>query len=316
VTVYPPGADRQKSDLQLGTQLGSGGQGTVHDLNGPGSGLVYKEYLDPGRVNSAELRALVALPSGMDAADRDALLAQTAWPRNLVLNGGIVTGFLMPKVPSSFWWTSSTGPKLLELQYLLFPPKPLWSSISLPDAQGRLHLARRIASLFQLLHGQGIVVGDVSMANLLWSEQGDVYLLDCDGTRRHGRPPVTPQPETPDWDDPHQPASGPDLDTDRYKLALLVSRILTFTYDHRPGLPPALVPDLPPRVVTEVTARLAAAAGPRGTRPDAAQWSLALSDRGTINLGPLPPVRQPPVLPKAPADGHSTRPTLQLRPPP
>ena len=313
--MYSEGVDLQKSDLQLEAQLGLGGQGTVHDLSGQGTGLVYKEYLVPGEVNGAELRALVALPGRMDVTDRDVLLTQTAWPRNLVLDGGTVTGFLMPKVPVPFWWASATGPRLMELQYLLFPPKPLWSSITLPDAQGRLKLARRVASLFQLLHGQGIVVGDVSMANLLWSEQGDVYLLDCDGTRRHGHLPVTPQPETPDWDDPHQPGTGPDLDTDRYKLALLISRILTFNYGYRPGGPPAFVPGLPSRVVTEVTTRLVAAAGPRGTRPDAAQWSLALSDRGTITLGPLPPVRQSPQLPKAPSDGREPRPTLHLRPP-
>ncbi|MFJ3586458.1 hypothetical protein ACIPPS_30115 [Streptomyces sp. NPDC090127] len=67
--------------------------------------------------------------------------------------------------------------------------------------------------LFQWLHAMGLVVGDLSQANVLWSlEPGPaVHLLDCDGVRITGRPAVLDQADTPDWLDPHAPpgAGGP-----------------------------------------------------------------------------------------------------------
>lgn len=42
---------------------------------------------------------------------------------------------------------------------------------------------------------------------------------------------------------------------------------------------------------------------------------MALSDRGTIDLQPLPPVRQRPDVAKAPIDGPGQRPVIQLAPP-
>jgi hypothetical protein len=202
------------------------------------------------------------------------------------------------------------------LQYLLYEPKWMWGDIAPPDIDGRLGIARNTVALFRLLHSRRLVVGDVSMSNLLWSPAGQIFLLDCDGVRELGAVPVLPQPETLDWDDPSQPASGPDLDTDRYKLALLVARVLTRSPALRPGAPVARPPGLPERIAGEVAARFAEAAGPRGSRPDAAQWARALDARGVIELPPLPPVRKTPSLPEAPMDGgRRPRRMIQLPPP-
>lgn len=318
---WPDGSDLQLSSLPLGEKLGDGGQGVVRDIEpqgrwSEGTGYVYKEYLDPSAVNAAALADLVELPGRLPPGERDRLLRQTAWPLARVLDGSQVKGFVMVKVPEPFWGRQATGPKLREAQYLMFEPKPLWGDIVPPDADGRLEVARQAASLFQLLHARGLVVGDVSMRNLLWSHTPiGVFLLDCDGIRVQGRRPVMAQPETPDWNDPLQPQAGPDQDTDRYKLALLIVRILTRDHGLRPGMAPRFVPGLPDRVVQEVTKRFAEAAGPRGTRPDAAHWVLALSDRGTIELPPLGPVRTPPNLPKAPMDQPGPRPVIRLTPP-
>lgn len=193
----------------------------------------------------------------------------------------------------------------------------MWGDITPPDAEGRLEIARRTVALFRLLHGKGLVVGDASMSNLLWSPAGEIYLLDCDGIRETGTRPVLPQPFTPDWDDPEQPSTGPDLDTDRHKPALLVARVLTRTSALRPGQPVACLPGVPERIAAEVSARFADAARPRGWRPEAAHWARALDERGVIELGALPPVRKPPNLPRAPLDGRQgrQRPMIQLPPP-
>jgi hypothetical protein len=314
--VWPDSAQLQESSLQLGAELGKGGQGTVHDLLGPGDGFVYKKFLTPDAVNGAELQNLVSLPQNLPGSDRVRLLSQTAWPLAQVIAGGRVSGFVMSKVPDLYWGDQHGRRRLRDLGYLLGEPKALWGAIRPPDDTGRLELVRRIAALFQLLHARGLVVGDVSTQNMMWSADPlGVFLLDCDSFRLVGRPPVTAQPATQDWNDPLQTVSGPDQDTDRYKLALLIGRILSRDLYVRPGAPPSLVPGLPARVNAEVSARFADAAGPRGVRPGADQWALALSDRGTIVLPPLPPVRTPPPLPRAPLDQVSPRPTIQLRPP-
>ncbi|MBA9002501.1 MULTISPECIES: hypothetical protein [Thermomonospora] len=310
------GSDVQVRDLRVGAKLGQGGQGAVHELQGLQSGYVYKEYL-AANVNGDALTRLVNVPRTMAAHERDLLLGQSAWPLARVVDGAKVRGFVMRKVPPGFWGRRANKPALRELQYLLYEPKKLWGDIVPLDAPGRLEVARKAAELFFLLHSRHLVVGDVSMRNLLWSPPPvSIYLLDCDAIRVVGERPVMPQPQTPDWNDPHQPPTGPELDTDRYKLALLVARVLSVRAELRPGEPVPFVDGLPGRVVKEVAARFAEAARGPGLRPDAAQWIKALSDRGTIDLPPLPPVRKPPDLPKAPLDVRPVqRPVIRLRPP-
>ncbi|MBO3745903.1 hypothetical protein J5X84_07460 [Streptosporangiaceae bacterium NEAU-GS5] len=317
VTGWPGETDVPESSLSLGRKLGTGGQGAVHELTGRGTGHVYKEYLNPAAVDGRELAMLVDTPKAMTAMDRDRLLRQCAWPLARVVDGTRVKGFIMAMVPQAFWAKQQNGPKLREYQYLLFEPKKMWGDIVPPDVDGRLDVVRQVVDLFRLLHGNKLIVGDVSMSNILWTDNpGGVYLLDCDAIRKQGRRPVMAQPETPDWDDPLQPPDDPDLDTDRYKLALLVVRALTRNSRLRPGEPMNFVPGVPERIAKEVTARFQEAARPRGLRPDAAQWALAVSERGTIDLGPLPTVRTAPNLRKAPIDGApDQRPLIQLKPP-
>jgi hypothetical protein len=314
----PNGNDLQLSTLTIGRKLGTGGQGVVYELEGQQRGLVYKEYMSP-KVNDAALARLVGLPAGLTDSERKRLLGQSAWPRARVLDGNRVKGFIMQKVPAEFWGQATAGPRLRELQYLLYPPKPMWGDIVPLDPVGRLDVVRQTSAFFFLLHSKNLVVGDISMSNLLWSPSPiGIFLLDCDGVRALGASPVLPQPETPDWGDPRQPVSGPDLDTDRYKLALLVARVLTRNSSLRPGDSASLefLPGLPERVVAAVSARFGEAAGPRGTRPDAGQWMRALDDRGEIELPPLPPVRTAPGLPRAPMEGkRAERPEIRLKKP-
>jgi DNA-binding helix-hairpin-helix protein with protein kinase domain len=313
--TWPDGSDLAERSLSIGAKLGTGGQGAVHDLGKKGAGYVYKEYLDVSAVNAAALADLVALPGSLPSGERDRLLSLTAWPLARVMDGNQIKGFIMKKVPLPFWGEQGGGLKPLEAQFLMYSPKPMWGKISPPGIEGRLEIARQSASLFQLLHAKGLVIGDVSMRNMLWSQSpAGIFLLDCDGVRIQGRRPVMAQPETPDWNDPLQSVNGPDQDTDRYKLALLIMRVLTQSHDLRPGSPFQLLPGLPERVVAEVAKRFAEAAGPRGTRPDAGHWIMALSDRGTIGLPPLSPVSRSPNIDRAPLDEPGQRPVIRLKP--
>ncbi|GAA0975292.1 hypothetical protein GCM10009555_032920 [Acrocarpospora macrocephala] len=267
-----------RSELVLGDRLNSGGQGVVHELLGPETGYVFKAY-NPSLlpVNGAALQRLVDFPEELTEADREFLMRQTAWPLACVIECDQVRGFVMRRVPERFWGDTPAGPRLRELQYLLYERKPLWGDIAPLAIEDRLDVARQTAELFRFLHSRRLVVGDVSMRNLLWSPRPvTVFLLDCDGITISGEPGVLPQPTTPDWTDPYEPHSGPDIDTDRYKLALLIARVLTRNPYLLPSQRPDFLPGLPAQTARNVEALFARAAGPPGERSSAAAWVRAL----------------------------------------
>jgi len=273
--------DVEESKLQLGKELGVGGQGRVVQVLGQPTAIVFKRYI-VGGADSSALKTLVDLPTSLPLLERDRLLRLSAWPLARVMQHGRLSGFLMQAIPERFFAANSRGTtKARELQYLLYERKPAWGDI-VPedvDVETRLEVASECAKLIHLLHSRSLVIGDVSMSNVLWAPgvPASVFLIDCDGIRKLGSRPVLRQAETLDWEDPQQSAGGPDLDTDRYKLALLVGRVLCAAPYLRPGSDLDLVPNVPTDVAVKVRGLWALAAGPRGSRPDAGHWVEALN---------------------------------------
>src|SRR3954463_10275246 len=110
-------------------------------------------------------------------------------------------------------------------------------------------------ALLQVPHPQLQVIplGDVSMRNLLWTVEPEpnVFLLDCDSMRLAGDSPAVPAAETVDWDDPALGTKTPNLSSDRYKLAMIVQRVLLVESQarpHDPALQIRTVQDTPPTV--------------------------------------------------------------------
>jgi DNA-binding helix-hairpin-helix protein with protein kinase domain len=316
---WPDGRDIEEGSLQLGDELGRGGQGSVRRVLGWSGPLVYKRYTVTG-ADGAALAELVKLPATLSPADRDRLLRETAWPLARVVQGRQLTGFLMQAIPAQYLGPNGVGDtKERQLQYLLFEPKPMWGNIVPVQVTSvlRVSVATECIRLVYLMHGKGLVIGDVSLMNVLWTpgDPAEVFLIDCDGIRLAGACPVLPQAETPDWHDPLQGASGPDLDTDRYKLALLVGRVLSGSASLRPGQPLTLGPDIPDRIRTQTVALWQRASGSRGSRPDAWEWLQALTARAHIQLGPLPSVRQRPELKTVELEHKDpARPVIKLPP--
>jgi DNA-binding helix-hairpin-helix protein with protein kinase domain len=170
------------ASLHLGDPLGQGGEGKVFRLlNRPGE--VLKRYYAEN-VNGATVDALVAFPRTLQAAERDALSRQSAWPLARVTKHGKTVGVLMKEVPGAFMGRTQAGPRPRELQYLLFPRKPLWGDITPLGTAGRIEVAQAFAALVRIFHDHGMVVGDISMLNLLWSPGvlPQIYLIDCDSS--------------------------------------------------------------------------------------------------------------------------------------
>jgi hypothetical protein len=284
VSGWSGGADVEEDELRLETELGKGGQGRVFrvgDVDDGNARLVYKEYLVPGADGEA-LRALVNLPATLSPGDRELLHRQTAWPLARVMRHGILSGFLMPEIPEKFFARNSAGNRRLrELQFLLYQPRPLWGEMVSGEIsiRTRLSVASQCAGLLHLLHSNSLVVGDISMRNILWAPgpPPEIYFVDCDGIRRRGWRPVLPQAETPDWADPKLPVSGPDRDTDRYKLALLVARVLSRQAYLTPWAELTLLPGVSVDITAELRTLWLRAARPHGSRPDALDWLAALN---------------------------------------
>ncbi|SFL28881.1 hypothetical protein [Streptomyces pini] len=311
------GSDIARSSLALGDRVGSGGQGDVHAV--AGGTLLFKEYKSPSTADGNALAGLVDFRQGLGQGDRDHLDARAAWPLCRVTDeGGRAVGFLMQRAPSHMTWRTSAGKtKLVELQYLIRPPKAAWQEVSQPTPEQRRILARACVEAIDWFHGAGLVVGDISQANVLWSlaPEPTVHFLDCDGFRRVGHGAVQAQADTPDWNDPLAPSTEASVDTDAYKTALVAGRILARDPYLAPGQElQAVAGCLNDRQDAAVRRLFAQAAGERGTRPRPGEWRTALSDRGTIALTAATP-RPRPVMDRTVLDGVRDRKPIRLRTP-
>ncbi|TKK87522.1 hypothetical protein FDA94_16985 [Herbidospora galbida] len=251
----PHALDRERATLALGsTPLGHGTSGVITRLEG-GEKLLYKEYAPrAGRVNGTALADLV------ESGHRDPeLRSRCSWPMARVVDGDQVTGFLMREAAGGFHRT--VGAEL--------------------DLATRHDFAVQAAELVLHLHGKGWIVGNLSIHKILW-RHGEIFLVGCDGLRRHGAEPVVRPTGISSVDDPWQPPTGPDFDTDRYRLALLIGRTLSGDPAVRPGEPLFLDPGFPDRVSSAVSEMFARAGGPRGGRPAASEWLQSLSGRKRI----------------------------------
>jgi hypothetical protein len=289
------GADVARASLTLRDRVGSGGQGDVHAL--ADDSLLFKEYKDPSKVNGGALADLVAFRQALGPSDRGRLDSLAAWPLCRVVESGRTLGFLMQRAPSEMTWLTAAGStKLIELQYLIRPPKVAWQEVAQPTPQQRRALALACVEAIGWFHSAGLVIGDISQANVLWSLTPGitVHFLDCDGFRRVGRAAVQAQAGTPDWNDPLVPSTEASVDTDAYKTALVAGRILSQDPYVTPGKELKLVADcLNDRQETAARRLFSQAAGERGTRPRPSEWQSALSDRGTITLTAAAPRPRP-----------------------
>ena len=281
------------SQLQIAEELDDGGQAKVFALS-DNPHLVLKRYHNPDHqgMHRPTLHELLSMRSALNAmgmpVDRWA-----AWPLEPVEDAGKLVGFLMPRVGSSFMIEVGGRSRLANLSYLAQEPRPIWGAVRLPSQEVRVRILVTLAGTMQALHDRSLVIGDLSFGNILWSEgpPASVFLLDCDGIRPEGRPPVLPQADTLDWADPQaSKGTSPDKDRDRYKLALAVLRVLSRRLDAYPTPNEGHdLRDTAPEIAGAVDGLLRRAAGPVGSRPTAAQWRLALEARTTIPVTPPVP---------------------------
>lgn len=157
--------------VSLGRELGRGGEGSVHLVNGAPE-FVAKIYLKPPSPAKADkLRTMSKHAS-------PTLLKAAAWPVELLADeSGLPRGFLMPRV--------SARQDLHEL----YSPKSRRSAFPNADFRFVVRAAANLARAVAQVHSRGIVIGDVNHGNALVGNDGTVVLIDCDSfqVREAGR---------------------------------------------------------------------------------------------------------------------------------
>lgn len=299
------------STLKLGSRLGTGGQAEVFRLdNYPQSAFKrYRAQLLP-KLRTDVLDGLVAETPNLKLEGRPITYWAT-WPTATVRQNGHVVGFMMPLIPADFSFTEGQLKGIQSsFMYLASKPAPFWGAVTLPAVSVRVHLLALLAGVVQQLHHRNMVVGDISWANMLWTTRPEprVMLHDCDGIRPPTGVPVSPQLDSPDWDDPlAAPGSAPDQDRDCYKLALAVQRVLGLNLTARPDPAGGHAMDGVDRdTARTIDGLLMRAAGRIGTRPTATEWRQALQGRAAIQVtqpAPAPSIGTawPPSGPPTPA---------------
>ncbi|GHC73290.1 hypothetical protein GCM10010309_42970 [Streptomyces violaceochromogenes] len=217
----------------LGTALGGGGQGKVwaveKRLVNRKWPVAYKEYKpdSQGQLRIDALERMVAFLPEQPHAVGQWLAEHAAWPAALVIEGSQVRGFLMRQIPDEFFITMPTGDrKAAGFEFLLNSLTYVNKMVGSVTPRQVFGLLLAFADTLERLHGLGVVAGDLSPKNLLFSLSGprpSCFLIDCDAMGLRGdwvlKPVQTPGWQLPDGEAPETPEG------DRYKFALLAVRL-------------------------------------------------------------------------------------------
>ncbi|MEV4132237.1 hypothetical protein AB0J72_08740 [Dactylosporangium sp. NPDC049742] len=202
-------------------------------------GLLFKRYTwdAAAALDIAAMDRLIAQPAALpDAADRALVAQATAWPVSRVTDGDRTVGVVMPEAPDDLLvsWkstnskTASIRRERLPIDWLAKPNDYLVKrGVPEQSAPDRTRFCVMLAQLAGLFERCGIVYADWSYANAFWHPtKRTVYLIDIDGSSYGPRPHVN----TANFEDPLTPMPQPvDTYVDRYRVALLIARVLTGT---------------------------------------------------------------------------------------
>jgi len=231
------------AELGMLTEFARGGIGSVStiatDLGAPSGRLVAKLFDQPEKIGWRALYRMVGWRRELLEAERRRLDRVTVWPLSVITRSDDAVGFVMQHVPSRFedevrLPSGLYRPVLREAQYLLGATARI-QRLGLRDAtpRARTEIVWSLAETLGFLHARGIVVGDLSARNVLWStDPSAVLLVDCDSMVVDGVGSPHPVLETVDWEDPSKSERATRA-ADVYKFALFVLRALGRSFQSR-----------------------------------------------------------------------------------
>jgi len=235
-----------RASLTIHRELGSGGFGTVYEVDTP-NGLLpeptcaFKEFKSPGDAEVQNLKVLVAHRASMPNEDRAILDVFTTWPLEVVTDRGSVVGFLMRLVPSTFVESSiaqvgKTTSVLRSIDWLANPVHAKKSGakvvVDADDIKTRLRYCAWLCRVVHFFHRNEMVYGDLSLTNILYSDSrgNPILVIDTDPVRIEAVSPPLAQATSPGMRPPEARGTNAtnvqNAKTDLFKLAVLLYNVL------------------------------------------------------------------------------------------
>jgi hypothetical protein len=270
---------REVSELGDLRSIGSGGEGEVF-FHSADPFTVFKRYHRAAAIGVLE--GLLRQIDDLAVGPRSLVRSRCCLPTAVVEESGRPVGILMPVIPDQFWFVPGNGSRLLrEMQHLLYEHALNQLGERGPTRPELLDLCGQWASTMSALHEAGIILGDISTKNWLWTVHPSpgVYQIDCDSYRVRNSRSVLPQKQSPDWEDPNlSPGAQATFSSDTYKLALLCIRVLLRKSTVRPraALDELRKGDHPEAWMIPLLERVEAA-----DRPSAKKWADSLAHEST-----------------------------------
>lgn len=231
----PPVLDiREVGDLTEPLSTGAGQSMSIAPLASHPAFLL-KTYRTPGgTAQAARLDRLVQLAE-KDTDDARVLRQRTSWPVARVRDAGQdCVACVIPRAPERFRVSARPAGQVgtvaparyLEIDLLAQPAESLARrGLPVPAGPQRLTVARRVVDVAASLERLRLVYSDWSYSNAFWTgHDWSVFLIDVDGCAEGSGVNIC----QPNWEDPLTPRHRPaDTYVERYRVGLLVSRILT-----------------------------------------------------------------------------------------
>lgn len=241
-----------------------GGQANLWRHPADGNRLV-KVFNEPRMGADADhLMRLVEVPSQRSLSEQWELRQLFAWPTK-VFGGGPdqIAGIEIPLAPAPFWFEErmhdqrTMDRKPLELSRLLSnPDRPAFAEHTIPAGSiaERAEILLRCGRALEMLWGLGLIFGDISAKNILWTTEGSAraMFIDVEACRPVGSIGVY----SPDWAPPHEHKSS--TEGERIVFARLVWRTFAVALSAEPAAGwqlselPGLLPSVHPALVDAI----------------------------------------------------------------
>jgi DNA-binding helix-hairpin-helix protein with protein kinase domain len=203
-----------------GPLLGRGGEASIYTVAGR-TDVAAKIYHNPTDEHAAKLAAMLAAPPV--APPQPGQHVPLAWPIGRLLefgDEGRIIGYLMPRIEKARLIWEIYNPGVRREVYPHFHHSSL------------LGTARNLATVVQVVHECGYVIGDLNESNVLVTSQAQVTLIDADSFQAPGRDRVYRcHVGRPEYTPPElQSVAFADVDRlpqhDAFALAVLIFQLL------------------------------------------------------------------------------------------
>jgi len=276
-------------------------------------GWLAKLYRTRGGPEDANrLDGLIALPGTVTSEVARTLRTSTSWPvARIAEQESQALGCVLPAAPDKYRWDGAgASARFREVDWLAKPDDAFARrNYRVPSRSDRLRVCRNLVVVAEVLERHKLVYSDWSYSNAFWCDtDASVFVIDIDGCG----PGAVPNIFQPNWDDPlTQRPNKADAYTDRYRVALLVTRCLTGQRDLASALNVLAESDgLGNRGLREILLDILLSEQ-RERRPSMAALATVIAGGLYVRLGPRParsaiPARPAPSFPKTGA-GSATR---------